>query len=95
MMNLKTQITLIIFSFFYGFFFSIFLNINYKFIYSSKRFIKFLSSFLIIIISVLVYFVSIKKINNAILHPYSILMVIVGFFVDICMNRIIAKKIKK
>lgn len=94
-MNLKTQITLIIFSFFYGFFFSIFLNINYKFIYSSKRFIKFLSSFLIIIISVLVYFVSIKKINNAILHPYSILMVIVGFFVDICMNRIIAKKIKK
>ncbi len=95
MMNLKTQVALIVFSFFYGFFFSIFLNINYKFIYSSNQFIKFLSSFLVIIISVLVYFVSIKKINNAILHPYSIIMVIVGFFVDICMNRIIAKKLKK
>lgn len=94
-MNLKTQVALIVFSFFYGFFFSIFLNINYKFIYSSNQFIKFLSSFLVIIISVLVYFVSIKKINNAILHPYSIIMVIFGFFVDICMNRIIAKKLKK
>lgn len=95
MMNLKTQIVLIIFSFFYGFIFSIFLNINYKFIYSSNRFIKILSSFLTIIIAVLIYFISIKKINNAILHPYSIIMVIIGFFVDICINRIIAKKIKK
>lgn len=95
MMDLKTQIILIVFSFFYGFIFSIFLNINYKFIYSSKPFIKILSSFLIIIIAVLVYFISIKKINNAILHPYSIIMVIIGFFVDICINRIIAKKTKK
>ena len=94
-MDLKTQIILIVFSFFYGFIFSIFLNINYKFIYSSKPFIKILSSFLIIIIAVLVYFISIKKINNAILHPYSIIMVIIGFFVDICINRIIAKKTKK
>lgn len=95
MMNLKTQIILIIFSFFYGFFFSIFLNINYKFIYSSHKIVKFLSSFLIIIVSVLIYFIGIKKINNAILHPYSILMVIIGFFVDICLRRIIAKKLKK
>ncbi len=95
MMSLKTQIILIIFSFFYGFIFSIFLNINYKFIYSTNRLIKFLSSFLIIIIAILAYFISIKKINNAILHPYSIIMVIIGFFVDICINRIIAKKIKK
>lgn len=95
MMTLKTQIALIIFSFFYGFIFSIFLNINYKFIYSSHKFIKILSSFLIIIISILIYFIGIKKINNAILHPYSILMVIVGFFVDICLRRIIAKRLKK
>ena len=94
-MNLKTQIILLFFSFFYGFIFSIFLNINYKFIYSSNRIIKIISSFFLIIISVLAYFIGIKKINNAILHPYSILMVIIGFFVDICLNRIIAKKIKK
>lgn len=95
MMNLKTQILLVVFSFFYGVVFSIFLTINHKFIYSSNKFIKVFSSFLIILISVLAYFIGIKKINNAILHPYSILMVIIGFFVDICINRIIAKKIKK
>lgn len=95
MMDLKTQIILVIFSFFYGFFFSILLNINYKFIYSSNKFVKFLSSFLIIVASVLIYFIGIKKINNAILHPYSILMVIIGFFVDICLRRLIAKRLKK
>ena len=94
-MNLKTQIILLIFSFFYGFLFSIFLNINYKFIYNSNKIIKILSSFFIVMISVLVYFIGIKKINNAILHPYSILMVIIGFFVDICLHRLIAKNLKK
>mgnify|MGYP004563273397 FL=1 len=95
MMNLKTQIILVIFSFIYGFLFSIFLNINYKFIYSTNKFIKILTSFIVILISVLVYFIGIKKINNAILHPYSILTVIFGFFVDICLHSIIAKKNKK
>ena len=95
MMNLKTQIILVIFSFIYGFLFSIFLNINYKFIYSNNKFIKIATSFIIILISVLVYFIGIRKINNAILHPYSILMVILGFFVDICLHSIIAKKSKK
>ena len=94
-MTLKTQIILLIFSFFYGFLFSIFLNINYKFIYNSNKIIKILSSFFIVMISVLVYFIGIKKINNAILHPYSILMVIIGFFVDICLHRLIAKNLKK
>lgn len=95
MMNLRTQIILIIFSFFYGFLFSIFLNINYKFIYSSNKFIKVISSFLIVFISLLVYFIGIRKINNAILHPYSILMVMIGFFVQLYIHRVIAKKLKK
>ena len=95
MMNLKIQIILTIFSFFYGFLFSNFININYKFVYNSKKVIKILSSLFIILIAVLVYFIGIKKINNAILHPYSIFIVIVGFFVDICLKRIIAKKRKK
>ena len=94
-MNLKTQVILIIFSFFYGFIFSIFLNLNYKFIYSYNKILRVLSSLFVVIIAVLVYFIGIKKINNAILHPYSILMIILGFFVDISLNRIIAKKLKK
>ena len=95
MMNLKTQIILVTFSFFYGFLFSMFLSINYKFIYNSNKLVRIVSSFFVIIISVLCYFIGIKKINNAILHPYSILLVIIGFFVDICLTRIVAKKLKK
>ncbi len=63
-------------------------------IYKNKI-LRVLSSLFVVIIAVLVYFIGIKKINNAILHPYSILMIILGFFVDISLNRIIAKKLKK
>ena len=36
-MNIKLQITTLLFSFLYGIFFSFFLSLNYKFIYSDKK----------------------------------------------------------
>lgn len=94
-MKLNVQINLLVFSFFFGFVFSILLNINYKFIYNSNKFIKFISSFLLILGAVLSYFIGIKKINNAILHPYSGLMIIIGFLLDTILFKFIANKLKK
>ena len=94
-MKLNVQINLLVLKFFFGFVFSILLNINYKFIYNSNKFIKFISSFVLILSAVLSYFIGIKKINNAILHPYSGLMIIIGFLLDTILFKFIANKLKK
>ena len=77
-MTLKVQIFTLIFSFLFGVFFSIMLKINERFLYSDKKYERIISSFLFVIINVLIYFIILKYINNAILHPYSILAIIVG-----------------
>lgn len=79
-MNLKLQIITLIFSFLYGIFFCILLNINYKFLYSNKKFFKIISTMLFIIFNVLLYFIILRKINNGIFHPYFVIMLTLGFF---------------
>ena len=78
-MTLITQIKLIIFSFIFGIFFNLFLNFNCKFIYSYNKFIKILSSFLFVIINVLLYFICLIKINNGIFHIYSLLIIFITY----------------
>ncbi len=94
-MNIKLQIITLVFSYLYGIFFSFFLGLNYKFIYSDKKIIKTIISFLVVIISVLIYFIILKKINNGIFHIYEILCIIIGFISDNFVKGIIAKKFKK
>lgn len=90
-MKLNTQITLLIFSFIYGILFSILLSINYKIIYKSKKSFQIILTLLVIGISLFIYFIGLKKTNNLIVHPYAIIMVILGFIFE-CF---IASKIKK
>lgn len=94
-MILKTQILLLFFSFVFGAFFSFFLNINYKFIFSEKRILKILFTFSFIIVNVLLYFIILKKINNGIIHPYAIICIIFGFLFDGTIHKMIANKYKK
>ena len=94
-MILKTQIILIFFSLVFGAFFSFFLNINYKLIYSEKRIFKVLLTFSFIIVNVLLYFIILKKINNGIIHPYAIICIIFGFLFDSAIHKMIANKYKK
>lgn len=94
-MNIKIQIITLVVSFFYGIFFSLFLSLNYRFIYSDKKIIKVIISFLVIIVSVLLYFIILRKINYGIFHAYEILAIILGFTIENWLNGIIAKRIKK
>lgn len=95
MMNIRLQIITLLVSFVYGFFFSLFLSLNYKYIYSNSKIIRIITSFLVIIVSVLLYFIILKKINYGIFHAYEVLALILGFIVESWINRIIAKKINK
>ena len=81
-MILSIQLKLILFSFLYGIFFSIFLKLNKKIVYNENKFIKIFSTILFIIVSVLLYFVILLKLNYAILHIYSLIMIVIGFILE-------------
>ena len=93
-MNIKLQITTLLFSFLYGIFFSFFLSLNYKFIYSNKRIFRTVISFLVVVVYVLLYFIILKKINYGIFHIYEVLMIILGVIVENIIVSIIANKKK-
>ncbi len=88
MIPLNIQIKSIIFSFLYGILFSIFANLNYKYIYYSKGILKILINIMFVFDNVLIYFILLRCINNGILHYYFILSLIVGF---ISVNKLVSK----
>jgi len=95
MIDLNIQIKLIIFSFIFGFLFSILLDIVNKKIEKCKNVVKLIISFLVVILSSIVYFEGIEKIGNAIFHIYSIISIVIGFISYDLMLRLIAKNSKK
>lgn len=94
-MDLHTQILTLLISFLYGILFSIFVNLNYKYLYQKNVILRILFTFAFIIINVLIYFILMKKINQAILHPYSIGMIFLGFSLEHHFHPLVAKHIKK
>lgn len=80
-MILKIQIISLIFSFFYGIFFYILLEVNSHFLYSTKLPFKIINSFLFVMLNTLLYFIILKKINNGIVHVYFLLCITVGYII--------------
>lgn len=80
-MNLKVQLLSLGFSFVFGIVFSIFIKINYKFLFLSKKHIQILSNFLFLLDMSLCYFLIIKYINNGILHIYFFIIFIIGWYI--------------
>ena len=95
MIDLNIQIKLLVFSFIFGFFFSLLIEIYNKKVEKCKKSVKAISSFLIVFLSTLVYFGGIKKIGNATFHIYSILTIIIGFISYDLLIRLIANTNKK
>lgn len=78
-MPLCIQIYSLLFSFIYGIFFFILLDLNYKLLYSDRVFIKLSGTLVFVIFNTLLYFVCLKRINNGIIHIYFLLCIIVGY----------------
>ena len=89
MINLNLQIASLLFSFVFGFCVSLIIDINYKI--NNKKTIKIITTFFIVIINTLLYFIGLNHINNAYLHPYFILMIIIGIISEIFLKRKIVK----
>ena len=90
-MSLDIQIKTLLFSLIFGIFFSLFTEINYKLIHHNKKILRIIFSFMFIIVSILIYFIFLEKINNAYLHPYFILMIILGVLIEIMFHKLIEK----
>lgn len=80
MINLNIQLKLIIFSLIFGMLFKFFLIKLDKFIHHKNIFFSIINSFSFILFFTLLYFYNIEKIASGILHPYSVILVVVGYY---------------
>lgn len=79
MMDLSIQIKTLLFSLLFGFVFNIFVTLLNKFIYNKNKIIQIVSTLILTLFSTITYFVILQKLNEAIIHPYFLLMFILGF----------------
>lgn len=91
-MNLKIQIFSLLFSFFFGVFFSFLVNINYKLLFCRSRLFQYILTFVFIIDNALFYFYLLMIINNGVIHNYFYIMVIVGFYFSFPITKYFRKK---
>ena len=80
MMGLKEQVLAIFFSFIFGSLLSCLYNFNYKLLFNKRKIVKIIFNIIFIFDLVLIYFLVMRKINNAIIHPYFYLLIALGFF---------------
>lgn len=92
MMDLNTQIKLIIFSLIFGIFFALMIDLNHKYLYTNKRYFKIIFTFFFVLVNVFIYFLILQKINNGIIHIYSIICIILGFFIEQLFIKQVVKK---
>lgn len=94
-MDLHTQIVTLVASFLYGILFSFLVSVNYKYLYQKNMIVRIIFTLSFVFVNVLVYFIILKKINQAILHPYSLGMIFVGFCLEHHIHRLVANHFKK
>lgn len=91
-MNIELQIKSLIFSFIFGFFFALVISFFYKLIYNKSKIIRLFTSIILVLFGVIIYFLCLKKINNAIFHLYEILSIVVGYSLEtILITRLVKK----
>lgn len=88
-MILKLQVITSLLSFSYGIFFYYMLVLNTKFLYDNQY--SLIIDLLFIGNIVLLYFILLKKINNALFHPYLFLLIILGFVLGSYIDKVIRR----
>ena len=89
-MHITTQIKTIIFSIIYGIIFSCLIDVNHKYL-TKNKIINIIITFIFIITAVLIYFMSLRKLNNGIFNNYEIICIIIGFIIE----NLIRSKVEK
>lgn len=77
-MSLIIQIKTIIVSFLFGIFSMFFFLWNKKLLYNTNKYIRLISTIIIYILLIFLYFAIILKINNGYFHIYELLFIFIG-----------------
>lgn len=93
-MDAKTQIIVLLFSYFYGFFFFSLSYLNKKIIDKKSKLYRSLINILFIYNIVLLYIIIIYKLNNGNFHPYFFIMIVLGFYSSIKLTKKLLKNVK-
>lgn len=80
-MELQVQLLSFGFSFCYGIFFFLLLELNSRILYSSHVVVKVVGSFLFVLFNTLLYFLILMKINYGYVHVYFFLCILLGYLV--------------
>ena len=93
-MNLEIQIQVLIYSLIYGMFFSLVMNLGFRYIFYTKTLYKVIINFLFILNMAFIYFILLRKINNGIFHSYFLLMIILGILIGNSNTKMLRKVLK-
>lgn len=92
MINLKSQLISLLFSFLYGVLFSIFIRINYSILFNVNKIIKIIGTFFFMLDMSLFYFLILKLLNNGFIHIYFFIMFLSGW---LFLSYVLDKYVKK
>jgi len=95
MMTLSIQIKTLLFSLCFGFIFGLIVTLTNKLIYNKNSFIQIFTSFVLAIASSIIYFIILQKLNEAIIHPYYLLVFVLGFIIETITKKYVLKIIDK
>ena len=90
-MKLNEQIISFLVSMCFGIYFALILDISSKILVKINKVLQFLISLTLVMINVIIYFMILLKLNNAIIHPYYIISIIIAFIIE----NIVSKYIKR
>lgn len=96
-MSLIIQIKSLIFSFLYGIFFSVLLDIFDKNLYRVRIRYQIINSFIFCFINSIIYFFILRNINEGIIHIYFVVLLIFGIFLKcyvVKISKVLYKTIK-
>lgn len=84
MMTLDIQIKTFLISILFGTIFSFLIDLIYK-----QKVFNIILSLIFVLIFTFVYFLTLLKINNAIIHPYYVISFLIGFILHIIMKKLL------
>jgi hypothetical protein len=83
-MKLNIQIFTSIYSFLFGIFFELSYLFLRKILYCKKKYISYPFTLIFTTLFSYIYYLVLEHVNNGILHPYSILLIIISCIITYC-----------
>ena len=81
-MSLDIQIVGLLISLMYGIAYSAFIGFNYKMLFNTKLYIKIISSLIVVLLGILIYFLILKNVISGEFHIYFLFMILFGCLIE-------------